>query len=96
MAPNRPQGGLLGPARVGRSGQRVTAQPAPPGAVIRRKSFVGVVVLRFLGGGLTGSGGPLMDRSRVPCGAARVRPAGLRKGRIMRLHRRAVRGCAGA
>ena len=39
-APNRPQGGLLGPARVGRSGQRVTAQPAPPGAVTGRKSFV--------------------------------------------------------
>ena len=43
-APNRPQGGLLGPARVGRSGQRVTPQPAPPGAVKGRKSFV-------LGGG---------------------------------------------
>ena len=42
---NRPQGGLLGPASVGRRGQRVTAQPAPPGAVTGRKSCV------FGGGG---------------------------------------------
>ena len=83
-APNRPQGGLLGPARVGRSGQQVTAQPAPPGAVTGRKKFVfggegglrvGVVVVRFLGGG--GGGGS----------------AGLRKGRSVAPRRGAVRGC---
>ena len=59
-APNRPQGGLPGPARVGRSGQPVTAQPAPPGAVTSRKYFVpgaegglrvGVVEVPFLRGG---------------------------------------------
>ena len=43
-APNHPLGGLLGPARVGPSGQPVTARPAPPGAVTGCKSFV-------LGGG---------------------------------------------
>ena len=69
-APNRPQGGLLGPARVGRSGQQVTAQPAPPGAVKGRKHFVfggkgglrvGVVVGRFGGGG--GQRGAAQGRS---------------------------------
>ena len=85
-APNRPQGGLLGPARVGRSGQQVTAQPAPPGAVTGRKNFVfggegglrvGVVVGRFLGGGGGGGGaargcarGAAWHRAGARCGAA--------------------------
>ena len=63
-APNRPQGSLLGPARVGRSGQPLTAQPVPPGGVTSRKNVVlgeegglrvGVVEVPFLGGGGRGA-----------------------------------------
>ena len=94
-APNHPQGGLLGPARVGRSGQRVTAQPAPPGAVTGRKNFVfggegglrfGVVVGRFSGEG----GGGARGRTR---GAARHH-AGARRGAAT--HGRHVGLCWGA
>ena len=94
-APNRPQGGLLGPARVGRSGQPVTAQPAPPGAVTSRKSFVlggegglrvGVVEVPFLGGG-GGSAGLRKGRSGAVCGYAWAQD-GAAQG--------AARSCAGA
>ena len=94
-APNRPQGALLGPARVGRSGQRVTAQPAPPRAVTGRKRFafwgwgglrVALVVVDFLGGG--GGGGATWGCAWAQRGAAQGCGAGL-------LHSGAARHCAG-
>ena len=90
-APHRPHGGLLGPARVGRGGQRVTAQPAPPGAVIGRKNFVfwgmGGSALVWWLGGLRG-GGERGAAQGVQRGTAQGRGAGLP-------HTGAVRDCAG-